>query len=104
MKPLQDLKPDFRTVFVLRDIEELSTEETAETLGISIPAVKSRLAAGALGAAGEADSQVQAERGRRLCSPVSSSCRNSTIIWIRVSIRKPSATWKATSTSAPTAS
>jgi RNA polymerase sigma-70 factor (ECF subfamily) len=40
---VQDLKPDFRTVFVLRDIEELSTEETAETLGISIPAVKSRL-------------------------------------------------------------
>ena len=37
------LKPDFRTVFVLRDIEELSTEETAETLGISISAVKSRL-------------------------------------------------------------
>jgi len=37
------LKPDFRTVFVLRDIEELSTEETAETLGISVPAVKSRL-------------------------------------------------------------
>ncbi len=40
---VQSLKPDFRTVFVLRDIEELSTEETAETLGISIPAVKSRL-------------------------------------------------------------
>jgi len=37
------LKPDFRTVFALRDIEELSTEETAEALGISIPAVKSRL-------------------------------------------------------------
>lgn len=37
------LKPDFRTVFTLRDIEELSTEETAEALGISIPAVKSRL-------------------------------------------------------------
>ncbi len=37
------LKPDFRTVFMLRDIEELSTEETAETLGISVPAVKSRL-------------------------------------------------------------
>ena len=28
---------------MLRDIEELSTEETAETLGISVPAVKSRL-------------------------------------------------------------
>ena len=40
---VESLKPDFRTVFVLRDIEELSTEETAETLGISIPAVKSRL-------------------------------------------------------------
>jgi RNA polymerase sigma-70 factor (ECF subfamily) len=40
---VQTLKPDFRTVFTLRDIEELSTEETAEALGISIPAVKSRL-------------------------------------------------------------
>jgi RNA polymerase sigma-70 factor (ECF subfamily) len=40
---VESLKPSFRTVFVLRDIEELSTEETAEALGISIPAVKSRL-------------------------------------------------------------
>jgi len=40
---VDNLKRDFRTVFVLRDIEELSTEETAETLGISVPAVKSRL-------------------------------------------------------------
>ena len=40
---VETLKPDFRTVFVLRDIEELSTEDTAETLGISVPAVKSRL-------------------------------------------------------------
>jgi len=40
---VESLKPDFRTVFVLRDIEELSTEETAEALHISIPAVKSRL-------------------------------------------------------------
>lgn len=40
---VQSLKPAFRTVFVLRDIEELSTEETAEALDISIPAVKSRL-------------------------------------------------------------
>jgi RNA polymerase sigma-70 factor (ECF subfamily) len=28
---------------VLRDVEEFSTEETAEALGLSIPAVKSRL-------------------------------------------------------------
>jgi RNA polymerase sigma-70 factor, ECF subfamily len=40
---VEGLKPDFRTVFILRDIEELSTEETAEALSISIPAVKSRL-------------------------------------------------------------
>jgi len=38
-----ELDPPFRTVFQLRDIDELSTEETAEVLGISIPAVKSRL-------------------------------------------------------------
>src|ERR1051326_4926288 len=37
------LEPPYRSVFVLRDIEELSTEETAEALGLSIPAVKSRL-------------------------------------------------------------
>jgi RNA polymerase sigma-70 factor, ECF subfamily len=40
---VQSLKPTFRTVFVLRDIEELSTEDTAAALGISVPAVKSRL-------------------------------------------------------------
>lgn len=38
-----ELDPSFRTVFQLRDIDELSTEETADALGISIPAVKSRL-------------------------------------------------------------
>jgi RNA polymerase sigma-70 factor, ECF subfamily len=40
---IETLAPDFRTVFVLRDVEELSTEETAKALGISVPAVKSRL-------------------------------------------------------------
>ena len=40
---VDSLKPDFRAVFVLRDIEEMSTEETADALGVSIPAVKSRL-------------------------------------------------------------
>jgi RNA polymerase sigma-70 factor (ECF subfamily) len=40
---IDELEPDFRVVFVLRDIEELSTDETAKTLGISVPAVKSRL-------------------------------------------------------------
>jgi RNA polymerase sigma-70 factor (ECF subfamily) len=37
------LKPIFRAVFILRDVEELSTEETAEALGLSVAAVKSRL-------------------------------------------------------------
>jgi RNA polymerase sigma-70 factor, ECF subfamily len=42
-KTIAGLAPGFRTVFTLRDIENLSTEETAEALGLSVPAVKSRL-------------------------------------------------------------
>ena len=42
-KTIQGLPAGFRTVFVLRDVEGLSTEETAEALDLSIPAVKSRL-------------------------------------------------------------
>lgn len=42
-RAIDGLEPIYRIVFQLRDVEELSTEETAETLGISIPAVKSRL-------------------------------------------------------------
>ena len=42
-RTIQGLPPGFRTVFVLRDVEGLSTEETAEALGLSILAVKSRL-------------------------------------------------------------
>lgn len=40
---IQSLAPPYRAVFVLRDVEELSTEETAQALDLSIPAVKSRL-------------------------------------------------------------
>src|SRR5499425_3922628 len=42
-KTIQGLPPGFRTVFVLRDVGGLSTEETADALDLSIPAVKSRL-------------------------------------------------------------
>jgi RNA polymerase sigma-70 factor, ECF subfamily len=42
-KTIQGLPRGFRIVFALRDVEGMSTEETAETLGLSIPAVKSRL-------------------------------------------------------------
>ena len=42
-RTIQGLPASFRTVFVLRDVEGLSTEETAEMLALSVPAVKSRL-------------------------------------------------------------
>ncbi len=40
---IASLEPDYRLVFVLRDIEQLSSEETAQALDLSVPAVKSRL-------------------------------------------------------------
>ncbi|HEV3255202.1 MAG TPA: sigma-70 family RNA polymerase sigma factor [Candidatus Acidoferrales bacterium] len=40
---IAELDPGFRVVFQLRDVDELSTEDTAEALGLSVPAVKSRL-------------------------------------------------------------
>jgi RNA polymerase sigma-70 factor (ECF subfamily) len=40
---IDGLAPIYRAVFVLRDVDELSTEETAEALELSVPAVKSRL-------------------------------------------------------------
>ncbi len=40
---IKKLSPDYRIVFLLRDVEGLSTEETAEAANISVPAVKSRL-------------------------------------------------------------
>ena len=42
-RAVQSLSPLFRAVFVLRDLEELSTDETAQLLQLSVPAVKSRL-------------------------------------------------------------
>ena len=42
-KAVNSLAPPYRTVFQLRDMEELSTEETAKALDLSVPAVKSRL-------------------------------------------------------------
>lgn len=37
------LPESYRTVLLLRDIEELDTEETAQLLGVSVPVVKTRL-------------------------------------------------------------
>jgi RNA polymerase sigma-70 factor (ECF subfamily) len=41
-KTLQELGPGLRVVFVLRDIEGLSLEQTTEALGLSLAAVKAR--------------------------------------------------------------
>jgi RNA polymerase sigma-70 factor (ECF subfamily) len=46
MRALAEIKPEYRITLVLREIEELSYEEIAETLGISIGTVKSRIARG----------------------------------------------------------
>ena len=40
---IQTLAPTYRSVFLLRDVDDLSSEVTAEALGLSVPAVKSRL-------------------------------------------------------------
>jgi len=42
-KAVSELPESYRVVFHLRDIEGLSNEEISEILGISVPAVKSRL-------------------------------------------------------------
>jgi RNA polymerase sigma-70 factor (ECF subfamily) len=40
---IQKLPPDYRIVFLLRDVEGLSTEEAGEVMKLTVPAVKSRL-------------------------------------------------------------
>lgn len=42
------LSPTYRTVLMLRDIEQLSTDEVARRLGLSVPTVKTRLFRGRL--------------------------------------------------------
>ena len=42
-RAVEELPPSLRSVFILRDIEGLSTEDTASALDLSISAVKSRL-------------------------------------------------------------
>ena len=40
---IDDLPGDYRTAFLLHDVEGLSNPEIADTLSISLPAVKSRV-------------------------------------------------------------
>jgi RNA polymerase sigma-70 factor (ECF subfamily) len=43
VRHVNELEPDNRIVFLMRDVHGMSTTETAEALGLSVPAVKSRL-------------------------------------------------------------
>lgn len=52
MEALERLPPEYRAVFILRDIEGFSNSEAGETLGISVAAVKSRLHRARLGLRG----------------------------------------------------
>jgi len=42
-RAIDDLPEIYRTVFLIRDVDGFSTEETAEALDISVPTVKTRL-------------------------------------------------------------
>lgn len=43
LEAMDTLSPEYRAVFILRDIEGFTSTETGEALGISVAAVKSRL-------------------------------------------------------------
>jgi RNA polymerase sigma-70 factor (ECF subfamily) len=47
-KALVKLPPRYRMVVVLRDLEQMSTEEAARALGLGVPALKTRLFRGRL--------------------------------------------------------
>lgn len=59
---IDELPDTYRTVLLLRDIEGQSTEETAETLGISIGAVKTRLHRARQALRSQLDQHLQEER------------------------------------------
>jgi RNA polymerase sigma-70 factor (ECF subfamily) len=42
-KAVEELPDDYRTVFLLKDVDGLSTEDIAQALDLTVPAVKSRL-------------------------------------------------------------
>ena len=42
-KAVEELPEDYRTVFLLKDVDGLSNEDIAEALDLTVPAVKSRL-------------------------------------------------------------
>ena len=63
------LSPDLRSAVVLRDIQELSNEEAAETLNLSVSAFKSRLHRGRLLLRKYVAGRVDRERGQGVRGP-----------------------------------
>ncbi len=59
-KAIQTLHPNYRAIILLRDIEELSTEDAAEVLDLSIDVVKQRLHRARVALRKALDEQLQA--------------------------------------------
>ena len=60
---ISTLSEDLRTAVVLRDVQQLSTEEAADVLGISIPAFKARLHRGRLALRNQLAQYVKSTQG-----------------------------------------
>jgi RNA polymerase sigma-70 factor (ECF subfamily) len=60
MEAIQSLPDLYKTVLLLRDVEELSTEETAEILAVSHDVVKTRLHRARLAVRQKLDGYLQA--------------------------------------------
>jgi RNA polymerase sigma-70 factor (ECF subfamily) len=60
---IRELPETYRAVVLLRDVEELSTEETAHLLELSTDVVKTRLHRGRLALRHKLDAYLQGERG-----------------------------------------
>lgn len=61
-RAIQELPPNYRAVILLRDIEELSTDETAEILDLSVDVVKQRLHRGRLALKKRLDEELRPQR------------------------------------------
>jgi len=60
------LSPSFRSVVVLRDVEDLSYEEIAEILDVPLGTVKSRILRGREALRGELEKRLEREPGFHL--------------------------------------
>ena len=58
-----DLPEDMRTAVVLRDVQQLSTEEAAKIVGVSVPAFKARLHRGRIALREQLNSYVASKQG-----------------------------------------